>query len=167
MSHLGAEGRLAMSTTADIVDTAVKIGLGAIISAVVTLLMFRLNHKKERSQRRQELLEEVAKYVASVDRAGLRYWQIICWSLGTEDEQSRKLEGIKEEAAAASTSAQATLWLLGENKCCELFKEYEDVIWEIPKAAYMGDEEYQKARQPLRNKRIEFFAELHKTYSKL
>jgi hypothetical protein len=155
-----------MITTADIVDTAVKIGLGAIISGVVTLVVLKLNYNKERSQRRRELLEEVAQHAAKVDRAGLRYWQTISWGSYTPDEQ-KTLENINEETTAAATSVQATLWLLGENRCCELFKEYDDVIWEIPEDPVKSNEEFQKAREPIRKKRMAFFAELNKTYRKL
>jgi hypothetical protein len=153
-----------MITTAEIVDTAVKIGLGAMISGVVTLVVTTLNHNKERSQRRRGLLEEVAKHVANVDRAGRRYWQILYWTSNISAENQEKLENIAEDAAADSTSAQAILWLLGENRCCELFKEYEDVMWEVPEES---NKQFQKAREPLRKKRLEFFAELNKTYSKL
>ncbi len=157
---------LAVITTADIVDTAIKIGLGALISGVVTLVMFKLNHNKERSQRRRELLEDVAKYVANVDRAGLRYWQILtAGSTSAEDEN--KLESISEDASASATSVQATLWLLGENKCCELFKQFEDTMWEFPEDPPKSNEEFQKARDPIRKKRLAFFAELNKTYGKL
>jgi hypothetical protein len=143
-----------MITTAEIVDTAVKIGLGAIISGVVTLVVLKLNHNKERAQRRRELLEDVAKQVANVDRAGLRYWhliQLVNLESNTSDEDLKKEESIIDDASASATSVQATLWLLGENRCCALFKEYEDVMWKVPEG-HLENEEFQKAREPLRKK---------------
>jgi hypothetical protein len=159
-----------MITPIDVISDAVKIGLGAMISGVITFVVLKANHKKEWAQRRRELLEDVSKHVANVDRAGLKYWQYM-FSAARAPEGARealtKLDNVMEEVSTDSTSVQATLWLLGENKCCGLFKEYEDIIWEYPDQALITNEEFQKAREPLRKKRREFFDEFSAIYRKL
>ena len=157
-----------MITTAEIIHTAVKIGLGAIISGLVTIVVFKLNQNKERSQRRRELLEEVAKHVANVDRAGVLCWQIRSGNSSLSNEDETKWQSIADGASADATSIRAILWLLGENRCCDLFKKYWDVIWEVPEVANEESfEGFQKAREPIRKNRLAFFAELSNTYSKL
>jgi hypothetical protein len=149
--------RLKMTTPYEVLDTAVKIGLGAIISGIVTYVMFKLNKNQERVQRRRELLEDVSKHVANVDRAGLRYWHALNRAENLPDYASdaqSKIDNIIEEVSVDSTTVQATLWLLGENRCCELFKNYENAVWNYPDHALATEEEFQKAREPMRNKRM-------------
>lgn len=56
-----------MTTWIEIVDTAVKIGFGAMISGFATYWITSINHKneisKERRKRRRELLEDVVEQV--------------------------------------------------------------------------------------------------------
>lgn len=51
----------------DIIDTAVKIGLGALISGLATYYVTRLNHKKELEResriRKLNIIEEAAKHI--------------------------------------------------------------------------------------------------------
>jgi hypothetical protein len=171
-----------MITPMEVISDAVKIGLGAVISGVVTFVVLWANHKKERTQRKRELLEDVSKHFARVDRAGLKYWQNMsappppirpptsspAISPGTASEAFTKLNYvIEEDPSDDSTSVQATLWLLGEDKCCALFKEYEDIIWEYPSQALNTNKEFQEAREPLRKKRKAFTDELSDIYRKL
>jgi hypothetical protein len=165
----------------DVLDSTLKIGLGATISALVTFVVLWANHKKERTQRKRELLEDVSKHFAKVDRAGLKYWQNMsapppplppssspAISPETAPEAFTKLNNaIEEDPTDDSTSVQATLWLLGEDNCCALFKKYEDIIWEYPDQALNTNKEFQEAREPLRKRRKAFTDELSAIYRKL
>jgi threonine dehydratase len=56
-----------MVTTIDVIDSAVKIGLGALISGLATYLVAKSSHDKtiakERAQRKRDMLEAVAQHV--------------------------------------------------------------------------------------------------------
>jgi len=62
----------------DIVDTAVKIELGALISGVTTYYVTTLNHnndsKKEILKRKSEMLESIAGEVETFSNAVMEYW---------------------------------------------------------------------------------------------
>lgn len=61
-----------------IVDTAVKIGLGALISGVATYWVTKLNHEndiaKTKIKRQRELLEDIAGQTEEFSNAVLKYW---------------------------------------------------------------------------------------------
>jgi hypothetical protein len=173
-----------MITSIDVVDSAVKIGLGAMISGLATYWLAKTNHdktiEKERAQRRRDLLEAAAQQVASLDQAVLRYWQtLMSWieltpaeSPSPEGADLARLRGDEiSEASKDFTSVEAKLLLLGEVKCNELFREYARsiTVYQLSAAidrTLQGDE-LRKYRQQLREKREKFFAELSKAYKRV
>ena len=66
-----------MITPIDVVDSAVKIGLDAMISGLATYWLAKANHAKtvakERAQHKRELLEIITEQVARFDSL---YWII-------------------------------------------------------------------------------------------
>ena len=175
----------------EVLSDGVKIGLGALISAVVTFVTLRANRKKERAQRRSELLEAVAQQVGNVEKAGLIYWQTLNGCLKDKLTKLRS-EALSETLRADLVaywqeqlqsspeyseendmykSAQATLLLLGEVKCVGLFKTYEESMW-----CYSIDDvvdknltkpDLKQSRELTKEKRREFWDELSDIYKKL
>src|SRR5437867_4635115 len=97
-----------MITTLDIVDTAVKIGLGAAITAASGLALASRQHRseiaKERLRRRQELMESVAQDVAIFTHITLKYWaRMSTWiayrDAGEDPPETREVElqSLKDE----------------------------------------------------------------------
>jgi hypothetical protein len=116
-----------MITPIDVIDTAVKIGLGALISGAAGYWIAKLNHdreiEKDRVHRRRELLESVAEQVETFTQNALHYWAVL-----TDD--TRRLEATPELLASFKelTSAESKLLLLGENECQKLVREYGEYV---------------------------------------
>ena len=173
-----------MITPIDVVDSAVKIGLGAIISGLATYWLAKTSHdktmEKERAQRSRDLLEAAAQQVATMDECALRYWQsLMNWIELTqpgaplpEGAELARLRGDGiSEGSRDFTSVEAKLLLLGENKCHELFREYAHSVTVYSLSAIVSRtltrEELRDSRDQIRNKREKFFAELSNVYKRV
>lgn len=68
-------------TELQVIDTAIKIGLGSLITLVGTFLVTWLNHrnerKKESRKRFYDSLESVSSNIEEVTHVSLRYWALI------------------------------------------------------------------------------------------
>jgi hypothetical protein len=171
-----------MITALDIVDSAVKIGLGALISGVATYWLTKLNHdktiEKERAQRKSDLLEAIAEQVAHFDQLALDYWEKVAnWlafspqteamsdTLSTElSELERRIkEGYKE-----LKSAETKLSLLGELKSQRLVREYGLFVkiyrHEIIERRKLSVGELDLYKKQLREKLEAFLTELSNSY---
>ena len=64
----------------EVVDSVVKIGLGALIAGVITFLLSSTQHrnelKKAKVEREFEMLKEVAEKVEIFNPNALRYWSL-------------------------------------------------------------------------------------------
>jgi hypothetical protein len=174
-----------MITPIDVVDSAVKIGLGALISGFATYWLAEANHhktiEKERSQRKREILEVVAQQVASFDQCALRYWQAtINWLVdtapgepmsGAKHAELTKLENEIYEGDRELRSAGAKLLLLGETRCHRLLNEYDTSVAVYPQAAIatraITDDELTEYEKELKQKREAFFTELSDVYKRI
>ncbi|WP_250163108.1 hypothetical protein [Psychrobacter sp. WY6] len=67
-------------TWIEVVDSAVKIGLGALIAGVIAFLLSSTQHrnelKKAKIEREFEMLKEVAEKVENFNNIALRYWSL-------------------------------------------------------------------------------------------
>lgn len=172
-----------MITPIDVIDSAVKIGLGALISGLATYWLAKVNYdktiQKERAQRKRELLEGIAQEVASFDQVALRYWQkTINWILYTPETEPMSAEFRTHlismgdqfsDAFKDLRSAEAKLLLLGEGECQTLIRGYWDCVEfynvdQVASRAYKVDalELYKKE---LQKKRDEFFRALSAVYT--
>jgi phosphopantetheine adenylyltransferase len=65
----------------DVLDTAVKIGLGALISGISTYWITRQKDKsdsvKEYERRHRTILEQVAEETEQVNHVYLKYWALV------------------------------------------------------------------------------------------
>ena len=127
-----------MITPIDTVDSAVKIGLGALITGVASYWLAKANHdktaEKERAQRKRDMLEVTAQQVANFDQVMLKHWStVISWLAFTAPAEPMseathaeltELEGECFGVFTEMVSAQAKLQLLGEIECYRLLKKY-------------------------------------------
>jgi hypothetical protein len=122
----------------DIVDTAVKIGLGAMISGVATYFVTKLNHKKdsekESHKRKRELLESIAEEVETFSNATLEYWAYLVEFTRYKESSKETPSALKDKVEEAGvrlfkdyaqlTSAESKLLLLGYESCELAVKEF-------------------------------------------
>jgi hypothetical protein len=172
-------------TPIDVLDTAVKIGLGAVISGAGAYWLAKLNHdrelEKQQAQRRRELLEAVAEQVEKFTHVALKYWAYVNVTarderLGEEVPQP-KYEAVGEVRGelfymyGEVTSAEAKLLLLGETKCQQLLREYGEAVKSLRSAPYIKNPEFtenylEHERVEILNKRALFFSELSAVYNR-
>lgn len=131
-----------MLTKLEIIDTAVKVGLGALITGFTTYFLAKLNHdrtaEKERAERRRSLLESIAQEVATFHQVASLHWSfIVNWINFTppgedisEESKSEMIKMQREVLAAFKelTSAQSKLLLLGEANAHQLLSEYRKFL---------------------------------------
>ncbi|AVG15780.1 hypothetical protein CFN79_07835 [Chromobacterium vaccinii] len=171
-------------TWVDVVDSAVKIGLGALIASVSSMLLAKQNHardlEKEVRKRNRELLEEVAEQVEEFTSKSLLYWAIV-------GDHLKALNGLKDRSVGSEsvktaqkelfdsfhelTSAEAKLLLLGFKGAQEKLRAYGDVVSSMrkrfsAKSIEIDDPEIQDWRSKLKEARALFFDELSSTYKK-
>lgn len=135
-----------MVTTIEVIDTAVKVGLGAIISGCAAYWVARLNHVKEiekdRLQRRRELLEGIAEQVEEFNQNALKYWAVLSDDTKRPDVNTELLGSFKE-----LTSAESKLLLLGEQNCQKLLREYGEYVKKFREDFYSKGEKVTEEQQ--------------------
>jgi hypothetical protein len=174
------------TTGLDIIDTAVKIGLGSIITAIASFLVTKKNHanekQKARIHRERELLEKVAEEFEAFSHSVFSYWAIITeWNRyklaekDIPDDRKDALAGAKREyfiAAKGLTSAEAKLLLMGNSEAQKSLREYADLMREFrrkvfERSAPYKEEELQEWREKILLSRQKFFEALSATFSQL
>lgn len=169
----------------DIVDTAVKIGLGALISGLATYGVTKLNHDKDieksKSKRQRELLEEIASQTEEFSNIVLKYWAYMVEHVRyvereievSEDLKSRIENAARElfEKFSKLSSAEGKLILLGANKAQELIREYGDYVKEFRRKVWQGnfnltETELESYRSEILSKRKALYQELRSSYEK-
>lgn len=167
-----------------IIDTAVKIGLGAIISGVVAYKITKLNHNKEieksKSHRQRELLEEVASQAEDFSSAVLKYWAYMIEYVRYAEQKKKAPADLESRIDAASkelftkfsqlSSAEGKLILIGAIKAQELIREFGEFIKEFKRYAWQGNKsltetELNKYREIILEKRKILYTEIRAAYA--
>jgi hypothetical protein len=129
-------------TGLDLADTAVKIGLGALITGVATYLNSKLGFKRDAaktySTRRRELLENIGEQIEGFTHVALRFWARASGIGKTlekggeiSQEQSDRFGATVDELFDAFknlSTAEARLLLLGEDLAQQRVREYGELI---------------------------------------
>lgn len=116
-----------MPTELEILDSAIKIGLGALIGGITTYWTTKLNHTREldktRIVRRREIFESINDHCTSFTHALRSYWALMAdWRDGgslTEDKKAKLRREVERagkklyEAFHELTSAEGKLLFLG------------------------------------------------------
>jgi len=173
-----------VTTTIEVIDTAVKIGLGGLITIVGTFVVAKLNHShensKERSKRYFDSLEAVSENVEITTHAALRYWALIIeWirnnkqGMGLTDQRQDELEKTKSalfDCFRNLTVAESKLMLLGLDNSALLVRGYGEFIKDMRRQYYDGkkslsEEEMDNVRKDLLSKRESLFKALSSDYN--
>ncbi len=171
-------------TKLEILDTAVKVGLGAAISVLGSYFVAKLTHdrtlQKERAERRRALLESVAEQVATFGQAALNHWGfVVNWIQHTDASQEMSAEKLAElirlrnnllDSTKEVESAGAKLTLLGETECDDRLRSYVNSVVpfreDVVTTRDLTVEELDSYHQRLASKHDAFFAELSRAYKK-
>ncbi|HKR02323.1 MAG TPA: hypothetical protein VJT09_16725 [Pyrinomonadaceae bacterium] len=169
----------------DVLDTAVKIGLGALISGLAAYWVAKLNHdktaEKERAQRRRDMLETIAEQVGTFNQVALKHWAFVFnWLKFTPpteqmtDEVRIELTKLRSELIDSFKeliNAEVKLLLIGEVKCQKLLREYggHATIYrdEVVIKRNVTVQLLNKYKEDLDTKREAFFTELSNVYKNL
>lgn len=169
----------------EILDTAIKIGLGALISGVTTWKVARLQHKnedeKERNRRRIDNLEKVASQTQMFCHDAMIYWsRIVDYTRKQETSQALSKSQLRDLKEARTklyssyenlTSAESTLYLLGLKDSQERLRILGDAVSQFYAEVFIGEhgkslEVVKRWRDDIHANRELFFNNLHKAYTK-
>ncbi len=172
-----------MTTLIDVLDTAVKIGLGAAISAIVTYWHSKYRDKaesaKEYEKRHRSLLEQVADQAEQLNHVYLKYWALVVEWVRYEknqknwpDERRAELEEIKTELFASFgslTSAESKLLLIGENEAYAKMRELGETVVQFRRTCYVDkksltEEEIEQNKNRIKKLREELYELLSSSY---
>jgi hypothetical protein len=171
------------ATWLDIVDTAVKIGLGAAISGIATFTVTKYKFKSDKqfaaTQRRKEALDQIAEHTEEFSHICLNYWaRILDW---TRKKKSGKVinETIEAELKRVRSElfstykllaiAESKLLLLGEKHAQLLLRQYGEELTKFYGTVFIGEhgvsiEDIEMWRKIILEKRELVFNELAKLY---
>lgn len=172
-----------MLTALEVVDTAVKVGLGALISGLATYLVTarktRDDLARDRLLRHQTLLEGTAEQVEAFSHLVFRYWALMVeqvrnrvQNLPMLPHRQQELEKTKADlfnAFSGLTSAESKLLLLGHSPAQKLLREYGEFVRDFRRRAYDGNKALTEAelngdRSRLLEQREALFLELSRVY---
>ena len=173
-------------TFLDVLDSAVKIGLGALIAGASAILLSRSQHHREltraRIDREFEILKDVAEQTERFTQAALKYW-----ALAADAHRARRQEKPLSERKAANlaeindamfnifhelTSSEAKLLLLGKRDAQRASRSYGETIIAFRRSAMsetevMSDPVIDTWRTSILTTREQLLDELHKCYREL
>ncbi|GAB3536204.1 hypothetical protein [Photobacterium alginatilyticum] len=175
-----------MATTAiEVIDTAVKIGLGGLITLLGTIAVTKLNHghenKKETNKRFYDALESVGANIEEMTHVSLRYWALIIeWArnnqqgFGLTEKRQEELERTKIDMFDQFknlTVAESKLLLLDLDEPATLLREYGEFLKDLRRKYYDGkasltEEDMELVREQLLVKREVLFKSLSESYKK-
>ena len=167
----------------EIVDTAVKIGLGALISGVATFSITTLNHRndinKDSRVRRRQLIERVAEDVESFCNASLEYWAYLTDFTRRKENNYSIPDSVRNNVISAGerlfdeyanlTSAESKLLLLGLDNCESTVRDLGDCVKRLRSTPWrekstLTYNEVESYRADILAKRKAFFSELKVPY---
>ena len=175
-----------MTTLIDVVDSAVKIGLGAAISGLATYVTVVSKYKQdiqlETLRREREILEEAAEYTEHFTNSVLRRWAVMTEMVRVRDRGGKISDELKEKAKDASSdvsnnanylvNAEAKLLLLGYVESQNLLRNYgESAIqfvrrnWHV--MADIDEAKLDELKSELLGMRRELFVSLSREYRRL
>jgi len=182
-----------MITPLEVVDTSVKIGLGALISGAAAYWLAKLNHnrqvQKERATHRRELLETVADSVQKYYHAAAKQRSFVEFvvrmnNAGVSPTENHFSELARNEADLVDklgelTSAEAKLLLLNETTAHSLLRQLHENVFiystdYLKQACAVGPVTAErwspdflaKSKVVLRDRRDAFFTSLSSVYDR-
>lgn len=171
-------------TWLEVIDSAVKIGLGALIAGLSALALAKAQHRntlaKDRAEREFQLLKEIAEKVERFTHTALKYWALSAdWHRALRKDpdvkKSAQLRAAQDELFARFndiTTAEATLLLLGQEDAQAQLRTYGDYVVSFRKTASnsaepLSDEIINDYRTYFLRARSSLFKKLHSIYQGL
>ena len=170
----------------DIVDTAIKIGLGALITSAGSYLLSKQTHdreaKKERINKEREILEKVAEEFETFSYAVFSYWALhsewnnrkVAGKPLPEERQKLFDEARRDYFVKAQnlTNAEAKLLLLGQIEAQAKLREFADLLIEYRKHVFerlthYEQDELKEWRRKILEARKNFFDSLSSAFTNL
>lgn len=170
-------------TLVDVLDTVVKIGLGALISGAsaywLTKAKATSDLRAERLRRHHTLLEQCAEQIESFSHVLFRYWALIAEHVrnkaaGSEllphrREELEKTKGELFNAFSSLTSAEAKLLLLGHKNVQEQLRVFGELAKAVRQKAWDGNDkltstQMDEYRRDLLSERAKLFELLSEGY---
>lgn len=173
-------------TALDVLDSAVKIGLGALIAGLSTFFIGHHQHgrelEKERIKREFEILKQTAEQIELFTHVALKYWALIIeWG-----RYKRSEKAVPEARAAAldaciselfssfkeMSNAEAKLLLLGYKSAQSKARVYGELVTSLRREVHrdsvpLTEEQAQAWRLKVLGAREVLFDELSSCYRKL
>ena len=165
----------------EVVDSAVKIGLGALIAGVIAFLLSSTQHrnelKKAKVEREFEMLKEVAEKVENFNHIALRYWALSSdWRrrlvLDSSIEKPNELSVTQNEffdSFKELTKSESLLLLFGYKDASVQVREYGDLIRDFYNRVKDTNKPFEindatNYRKSMIDKRSELFSLLNEIY---
>ena len=166
-------------TWIEVADSALKVGLGALISGVTAYLIARNGHARdalmERLRRRLDTVHSTVDEVTEFMKVTLLYWKELAnWIDSKSKEASHKLKD-SDEAMNTSfhrmTVALNRFYLVGSPECRTALKELAEVCKEFYRNSHFNNPSLTMEAMNEHKKRISaardhFFEMLEETYFK-
>lgn len=172
-----------MTTLFNLIDTPLKIGLGALIAALSAWIILRrsihLQHHNQRENRRLHILEEVSSQVGTVTHIFAKYSSLVVESIqfGERWPQARRLEleSINNDLVnefKKLAECEAKLLMLGEKNLERSLRIYGAKIAVYRKQVYVGrkditPEQITALKSGIHQVREQFYDMLSRKYDRL
>lgn len=171
-------------TWLEIIDSAVKIGLGALIAGASAWFLARGQYshdlRKGKVEREFELLKEISEKVERFTHSALKYWAISAdWHrarrTNPEAAKSENLLSTQRELFGRFnelTSAEAFLLLLGQKSAQEQLRVYGEHVMNYRRtvsrsSSPMSEKDIEDYRMYIIRARESLFERLNEMYAKL
>ena len=168
-------------TWIEVVDSAVKIGLGALITGIITFVLSTTQHrndqKKAKVAREFEMLKEVAEKTESFNNVALRYWSLYSdWRRRLILDSSVPKSNILLDAQhdlfnsfSELTTAESLLLLFGYNEASVSLRLYGETVIAFRKRVASLDIPFDENdaasyRESMIDKRAQLFQILNEIY---
>lgn len=171
-------------TGLEILDVAIKVGLGAVIGGISTYLVSKLNHDKEmekdRLRRRREILEDIASKCDVFAAQVLDYWALLADWLEAKDPENALPEHKARIAESqrkfydgfhSLTSAEGRLLLLGQKQARMALRSYGEYAQKFYSEIHVGrkdvkEKDMLRYKSDLRERHEKLLESLSDVYSR-
>ena len=164
-----------------LVDTSIKVGLGAVLAAMLTLLIIKRREPRglQAEQRRLEMLEAISADVGTVSHVFAKYSALVVESLRFGERwpasRHKEMEQITEDLAREFeklSDAESKLLMLGEKALEKNLRLYGAKVAQFRRQVHVGREDIEEAdilamKRDINLLREQFYDFLSKKYDRL
>lgn len=170
-------------TWIEVADSAIKIGLGALIAGFITFLLSSIQHKNELAKakvaREFEMLKEVAENIETFNRIALRYWAYVThWRLKALPEGGLKSDNLINSqndlfnSFSDLTKAESLLLLFGYKEASIAARNFGETVIAFKRHVedlntLFSDDNAAHHRQAMITDRSHLFDLLNEIYNKI